>query len=156
MFSKYFEAIQLVERLHRHFLEVLKVELDKHHLEDINNIQGLILYNIGTDNLTIGELTVRGYYLGSNVSYNIKKMVEHDYLIQEQSVHDKRSVRVRLSEKGLKIRNLIDAMITRHEKTLDGRGMNEESFKNLNESLKKLEKFWAGEISLNTMPNLYS
>ena len=73
----YFEAITLVERLHRQFLDVLKIELERAGIQDINNVQSLILYNIGEDELTVGELTARGYYLGSNVSYNLKKMVEN-------------------------------------------------------------------------------
>src|SRR4051812_19607785 len=96
----YYETVQLIERMHRHFLDVLKIELERMSVQDINNVQALILYNIGGDDLTVGELTVRGYYLGSNVSYNVKKMVEAEYLKQERSQHDRRSVRVHLSDKG--------------------------------------------------------
>ena len=88
--TAYHDAIQLIERLHRRFLDVVKLELDKLQIQDINNVQAMILYNIGEDDMTVGELTLRGYYLGSNVSYNVKKMVENDYIIQERSVHDKR------------------------------------------------------------------
>ena len=83
MRQPYYDSILLIERLHRHFLEVLKTELDRLGIQDINNVQSLILYNIGDDELTVGELTARGYYLGSNVSYNVKKMVENGYLGQE-------------------------------------------------------------------------
>jgi hypothetical protein len=81
----YYEAVLLVERVHRHFLEVVKSDLDRAGIQDINNIQALILYNIGSDEMTVGELTARGYYLGSNVSYNVKKMAENQYLLQERS-----------------------------------------------------------------------
>ena len=81
MKDSYLEAIKLIERLHRQFLEVVKTELDRNGIEDINNVQALILFNIGSDELTVGELTNRGYYLGSNVSYNVRKMVENGYLI---------------------------------------------------------------------------
>src|SRR6201996_7414382 len=97
----YTESILLIERLHRRFLDVVKTELDRLKIDDINNVQTLILYNISGEQLTIGELTNRGYYLGSNVSYNVKKLVENNYLIQERAPHDRRSVRVKLSEKGL-------------------------------------------------------
>ena len=107
MTTPYYDSIQLIERLHRHFLDVLKVELDRKGIQDINNVQGMILFNIGDDELTVGELTIRGYYLGSNVSYNVKKMVENEYLIQERSVHDKRSIRVKLSEKGTNLKKII-------------------------------------------------
>jgi hypothetical protein len=69
----YLGSLQLIERLHRRFLGVVKVELDRLRIQDINNIQSLILYNVGRAEMTVGELTSRGYYLGSNVSYNVKK-----------------------------------------------------------------------------------
>ena len=94
----YCETIRLIERLHRQFLEVVKGELDRIGIEDINNVQALILSNVGREEMTVGELTNRGYYLGSNVSYNVKKMVENGYLVQERSTHDRRSIRVRVSD----------------------------------------------------------
>ena len=60
------------------------MELDRTGIADINNIQALILSNIGKEELTVGELTNRGYYLGSDVSYIVKKMVENGYLEQER------------------------------------------------------------------------
>ena len=101
MKDQYLISIRLIERLHRRFLDVIKAELDRLGIEDINNVQTLILFNINEEQLTVGELTVRGYYLGSNVSYNVKKLVENDYLIQERSSHDRRMTRVRLAPKGL-------------------------------------------------------
>ncbi len=140
--TPYYNAIQLVERLHRHFLDVLKVELEKKGIQDINNVQTMILYNIGIDELTVGELTIRGYYLGSNVSYNVKKMVENGYLSQERSVHDKRSIRVKLSEKGLELRALISDMFARHEGQIEGSALTDESLNDLSVTLGHLEKFW--------------
>ena len=145
--TPYYEAIQLIERLHRHFLDVLKVELDKKGIQDINNVQSMILHNIGEDELTVGELTIRGYYLGSNVSYNVKKMVENGYLIQERSVHDKRSIRVKLTEKGIELNNLLSDMFARHEGMIEGTDISDENLKGLNETLKKLERFWANQTS---------
>src|SRR5258708_29948918 len=100
MKAEYLETIGLIERLHRHFLEIVKLELDGLGVHDINNIQGLILYNIGDAEMTVGELTLRGCYLGSNVSYNVKNMVENGYLLQERSDHVRRTIHVRLAEKG--------------------------------------------------------
>jgi DNA-binding MarR family transcriptional regulator len=141
--TPYYEAIQLIERLHRHFLDVLKLELDKKNIQDINNVQSMILYNIGDDEMTVGELTIRGYYLGSNVSYNVKKMVENGYLVQERSVHDKRSIRVKLSDKGLELKNLISAMFARHEEQISGSNITDEKLNELSETLQMLERFWA-------------
>src|SRR5918911_4517387 len=118
MKAAYLDTISLIERLHRHFLEIIKLELDGMGVHDINNVQGLILFNIGDAEMTVGELTLRGCYLGSNVSYNVKKMVENGYLIQERSEHDRRSIHVRLSEKGAKLRDKLSAMHHRHVEML--------------------------------------
>jgi DNA-binding MarR family transcriptional regulator len=141
----YLEAIRLTERLHRQLLEVVKAELDSHNLDDINNVQSLILYNIGRDELTVGELTNRGYYLGSNVSYNVRKLVENGYLIQERSVHDRRSIRVKLSPKGLTLIDHIDAMFERQVRVLDDTG----SLDGLNDAAnyyRRLERFWISQL----------
>ena len=145
--SPYFESIQLIERLHRHFLDVLKVELDKRGIQDINNVQSMILYNIGDDELTVGELTIRGYYLGSNVSYNVKKMVENGYLAQERSVHDKRSIRVKLSPKGKELCDAISEMFGRHEDAIANSDLPEEALKGMNATLKRIERFWASQTN---------
>src|SRR5215475_2605882 len=109
MNDAYIEVISLTERLHRRFLEVVKLELEDLHIHDINNVQALILFNIGEAEMTVGELTLRGCYLGSNVTYNVKNMAEQGYLVQQRSVHDRRSVYVRLTEKGKKLRDGLTA-----------------------------------------------
>ncbi len=146
MEKAYYDSIHLIERLHRHFLDVLKIELDRLGVQDINNVQSMILYNVGDDELTVGELTVRGYYLGSNVSYNVKKMVENGYLVQERSIHDRRSIRVRLSAKGLELRDRIRTMFDRHLKALDKASISAEELARLNETLIKLERSWSSQI----------
>ncbi len=145
--TPYFDAIQLIERLHRHFLDVLKVELDKKNMQDINNVQSMILYNIGDDEMTVGELTIRGFYLGSNVSYNVKKMVENGYLVQERSVHDKRSIRVKLSEKGLALKTMISDMFVRHETEINGSEISDQRLKELSDTMQMIERFWAKQTS---------
>lgn len=153
MHQPYYESILLIERLHRHFLEVLKNELDRLGFQDINNVQSLILYNIGEDEMTVGELTARGYYLGSNVSYNVKKMVENGYLGQERSPHDRRSVRVRLSDKGLALRTKIKAMFERQIGALDSAGFKGEEFERCNEIMHRLERFWSASLEYGTFPS---
>jgi len=142
----YFDTIIMIERLHRHFLEVLKAELDRLQVQDTNNVQSLILYNIGDDELTVGELTARGYYLGSNVSYNVKKMVENGYLLQERSPHDRRSVRVRLSQKGLSLRDKLSQMFDKQVAALAGAGLPDEELLKANELLRRLERFWTSAL----------
>lgn len=146
MQNAYYETIVLIERLHRHFLDVLKSELDRFNIQDINNVQALILYNIGEDELTVGELTARGYYLGSNVSYNVKKMVENGYITQERSAHDRRSVRVRLSEKGLELRGRVRVLFERHIGQLGASAPSEKELDQCNELMRRLERFWSLEL----------
>src|SRR5882762_480671 len=105
MANDYLEVVSLIEWLHRRLLELVKLELDGLSIYDINSVQGLMLFNIGDAEMTVGELTLRGCYLGSNVSYNVRKMVENGYLVQERSVHDRRSIHVRLTDKGRDLRD---------------------------------------------------
>jgi DNA-binding MarR family transcriptional regulator len=143
----YFETIRLIERLHRQFLEVVKAELDRIGVEDINNVQALILSNVGREELTVGELTNRGYYLGSNVSYNVKKMVENGYLVQERSTHDRRSIRVRVSDKGLRLCDQIEALHRRHIANLPETDFSSQSLETVNQSLRALERFWSDNLA---------
>lgn len=149
MSHPYYEAILLIERLHRHFLEVVKVDLDNRGVQDINNVQALILYNLGQDEITVGELTARGYYLGSNVSYNVKKMFEADYLVQERSPHDRRSVRVKLSEKGLELHKHLSVYFEKQIGMLKDANLPEEEITATTTSLRKFERFWTSIINYN-------
>ncbi|MDB5365197.1 MAG: MarR family transcriptional regulator [Rhodospirillales bacterium] len=141
----YYEMIHQIERLHRRSLDLLKLELDRLKIDDINNVQSLILYVVGTDQVTVGELTVRGYYLGSNVSYNVKRMVANGYLTQERVLHDRRSVRVKVSEKGLQLRETIDAIFKRHADALDKSGFDPAAQGTIDGLLQRLEQFWTAE-----------
>ena len=138
----YLEVISLVERLHRQFLEVVKLELEGLRIHDINNVQAMMLFNIGDAEMTVGELTLRGCYLGSNVSYNVKKMVENEYLVQERSEHDRRTIHVRLSEKGKKLRDELSKMHERHLVMLKDTSLKAEDLQAVDVALKRLERFW--------------
>ena len=138
----YFETVIAIERLHKLFLDVVKTELDRLQIQDINNIQCFILYNIGENLLTVGEVSNRGYYLGSNVTYNLKKMIENGYLAQQQSSHDKRSSIVKLSSKGLKLFKNFDMILTQHAKNMKHNALSDTDLKSLKTLLQKLESFW--------------
>ncbi len=107
-----------MERLHRRLLDVIKNEFDRRGRTDINSVQALLLYNIGDDELTVSELRTRGYYLGSNVSYNLKKMVELGLLDYQPSRVDRRSVRIRLTVQGQEIHRVVDALYLKHVKSV--------------------------------------
>ena len=154
MTTPYYDSIQLIERLHRYFLDVVKTELDRKNILDINNVQAMILPNIGTDEMTVGELTLRGYYLGSNVSYNVKKMTENGYIAQERSVHDKRSIRVKLTEKGRELHKILDDMFERQEGKLITVGIENPDLVDFNATMKQLERFWASQTSFTGLASL--
>lgn len=146
MKKAYLETIALVERLHRECLEVIKADLDRQGIRDLNNVQAMILFNIGSDVLSVGELTNRGYYLGSNVSYNVKKMVENGYLIQERSPHDRRAVHVKLSDKALAVVQKMHEMYDRHLSALNSETFKDDELDNVNLTLRRLERFWAASM----------
>ncbi|MEI8295534.1 MAG: MarR family transcriptional regulator [Alphaproteobacteria bacterium] len=143
----YFESVIMIERLHRLFLEVIKAELDRIGVRDINNVQCLVLYNIGTEEVTVGELTNRGYYLGSNVSYNLRKMVQNQYLIQEPSSHDRRSSHVKLSKKGLDLFKKFDGTLELHSVHLAKSNVSLQDIKGMVKTLGNIEAFWTGLIT---------
>jgi DNA-binding MarR family transcriptional regulator len=141
--ATYLDVILLIERLHRQFLEVVSLELDSVGIYDINNVQALMLFNIGDAEMTIGELTTRGAYLGSNVSYNVKKMVENGYLLQERSLHDRRSIHVRLTTKGRRLVDRLSAMHRRHVALLGQIGLLDGDLQGVSVALRRLEQFLA-------------
>jgi len=142
----YFQSVIMIERLHRLFLELIRTELDRIDVRDINSVQSLVLYNVGKGQVTVGELTNRGYYLGSNVSYNLQKMVQQGYLLQEASVHDRRSSHVRLSEKGLELYDKLDALIQSQSTALEATGVTHDRIESLGKTLSALELFWHTSI----------
>ena len=143
----YLEALQLIERLHRRLLDVIKDEFDRKGRSDINSVQALLLYNIGDGELTASELRKRGYYLGSNVSYNLKKLVDLGYIHHERSRVDRRAVRVRLTPSGREIRDMVAKLYERHLGSIEPvGGIGVGDFETLNKSLARLERFWTDQI----------
>lgn len=148
MSTPYLACISLVERLHHNFLEVIKQELDRRGLYDVNNVQALILFNVGEEEMTVGELTLRGCYLGSNVSYNVKKLVEHGYLVHERSQVDKRTVRVRLTEKGRALCRDLSVLFDHQERQLADSGIKLEALAAANGTLDRLDRYWTLALQL--------
>ena len=145
----YLDAIRLIERLHRRFLDVVKSELDRLGMEDINNVQAVLLTNIETESLTIGELTNRGYYMGSNVSYNVKKLTDLGYLEQERSAHDKRSVTVWLTDKALDVVTSMTDLQDYNSRAFMLRAANAQdpdAINGLFRGLRSLERTWSDYI----------
>lgn len=150
MLPAYLDAIALSERLHRRFLEIIRVELENAGRHDINNVQAMMLFNVGDQNMTISELSLRGCYLGSNVSYNVKKLAEYGYLSQQRSQHDRRSIRVSLTDKGMAVRNLVMTSVEKQLALLGANSIDEPALAKALAAFHRLDRFWAQSLSVGT------
>ncbi len=145
--DQYLDSLALVERLHRLLLDVIKDEFERLGILEINAVQALLLFNIGDNEVTAGELKTRGYYQGSNVSYNLKKLVETGYMHHQRCEIDRRSVRVRLTSKGRSVRDAVADLFSRHADGLQKRGqVAPESIDDLNSTLRRVERYWTEQI----------
>lgn len=145
--ESYLDALTLVERLHRLLLDVIKDEFERVGLLEINPVQALLLFNVGDNEVTAGELKSRGYYQGSNVSYNLKKLVESGYMHHERSEIDRRSVRVRLTEKGRGVHVLVTRLFRTHSEGLMDRGvLDHEGVEDITTALRRVERYWTEQI----------
>ena len=144
----YLESLQLVERLHRRLLDVIKDEFDRKGRSDINAVQALLLFNIGNSELTAGELRSRGFYLGSNVSYNLKKLVDLGYINHQRSRVDRRSVRISLTDEGTEVAATVSGLYDRHVGSIAKvGGIGENEFEVLNKLMQRLDRFWNDTIA---------
>ena len=145
MVEDYREMTRLIERLHRRFLDVVRVELDQIGVKDINAVQALLLVNIGEEEVNVRELMARGYYQGSNASYNLKKLEQKHYLIQEKSERDRRATMIRLSEKGL---DLIERLNKSEEAQAQKLANSDPApdMKLIRSALRQIERVWADQI----------
>ncbi len=144
--KEYLDLTRLIERLHRRFLDVLRTELNRMGIKDINGVQALLLTNIGKEEIVIRDLIERGYYQGSNVSYNIKKLTDLGYLEQERSEHDKRSVRFKLTDKALKVVDRVRELEDKNADSLDEAGISKDDIDQVCALLRRLERTWSDYI----------
>jgi DNA-binding MarR family transcriptional regulator len=139
----FLEAVVLAERLHRQFLEFIQLELDALRLRDINNVRAMIVINIGRAEMSASELLWRGCYLGSNVSYNLRKLTETGYVTQSRSAHDRRVTMVRNSVKGVALCALLNERVAGRLETLAKGGLKTEDIATARWSLLGLQQFCA-------------
>ena len=145
--SSYLGSLKLIEQLHRLLLDVIKDEFERLGRTDVNSIQALLLYNIGDAELTAGELTGRGYYLGSNVSYNLKKLVQARFVNHQRSTTDRRSVRVSLTDKGRAVSDVVNGLFERQLGSLEQvGGVGQSDLEGLNKAMSRLQRFWSDQI----------
>lgn len=146
MKKEYLDLTRVIERLHRRFLDVLRAELNRLEIKELNAVQALLLANIGDEEIAIRDLIERGYYQGSNVSYNIKKLTESGFLEQKRSPHDRRSVHVKLTPRALEFTQAIKEMEDHHAKTMEAFGLTPIEVEVTLKALKRLERTWTDYI----------
>ncbi|SDE29118.1 helix-turn-helix domain-containing protein [Rhodospira trueperi] len=146
MLEEYATVVQLIERLHRHFLDVLRTELRRVGNEDINAVQALLLFNIGEDDVVIRDLRDRGYYHGSNVSYNIKKLTEMGYLTQERSPHDRRATRLQLTDRGFEVRRVVKELQGVLVDRMGRNGVTPDVLRGGAKALEQIERTWTDYV----------
>ena len=145
--TSYLDILTLVERLHRLLLDVIKDEFERVGVLDVNPVQALLLFNVGENEVTAGELKTRGYYQGSNVSYNLKKLVDMGYMHHQRCEIDRRSVRVRLTAKGRGIRDIVAKLFSAHARgLLDGNVVDMDGIDTIASALKRVERYWSDQI----------
>jgi DNA-binding MarR family transcriptional regulator len=144
--KEYFDLTRLIERPHRRLLDVVRAELIKNGINEINAVQAMLLANIGDEEIVIRDLTSRGYYLGSNVSYNIKKLVEFGYLNQTRSPHDKRSFTISLTEQGTQACDIVNTLQTQLADRFVGELVDPEEVKAGTKLLRRLERSYTDYI----------
>lgn len=146
MKREYLELTRLIERLHRRFLDVLRAELGRMGIKELNAVQALLLSNIGDEEIAIRDLVERGYYQGSNVSYNIKKLTDMGYLEQERSQHDRRSVTVRLTAKAMEVVKRVRELEDVNAGNIEASGINPSDLATATDTLRRIEQMWAEHI----------
>lgn len=146
-YNDYLETLSLVERLHRLLLDVIKDEFERLGILEINAVQALLLFNIADNEVTAGELRSRGYYQGSNVSYNLKKLVDNGFMHHQRCEIDRRSVRVRLTEKGRNVHKVVSDLLERHAAGLEPDPLvGGDSILTMNSALQRVERYWSDQI----------
>ena len=145
--DSYLDTLNLVERLHRLLLDVIKDEFERLGVLELSPVQALLLFNVGDNEVTAGELKSRGYYQGSNVSYNLKKLVDSGYMHHERSQVDRRSVRVRLTDKGRGVHVVVSRLFRKHAEGLIERGVvDHNGVEDIAAALRRVERYWTEQI----------
>ena len=105
-----------------------------------------MLANIGDEEISVRDLIERGYYLGSNASYNLKNLVDGGYVDRQASERDRRSARLKVSAKG---RAILDALANLNNTMAEPLLKQEAEAHELEatyRTLRRLERRWSDSI----------
>jgi DNA-binding MarR family transcriptional regulator len=140
------ELGRVIDRMQRRFLDIVRIELGRLGIDDISPTQVLMLMNIGNDELSVRDLMERGYYLGSNASYNLKHLVEHGYIDRSASQRDRRAARLCLSERGRQLCADLRKLEAFQSASLQRAGIDRQDLETTSRSLRRLERLWSDMI----------
>ena len=145
--ATYARATHLLERLHRRLHDIVKAEFDGRGYEAITASQALMIFNIGDQELAARELRARGYYLGSNVTHNLKKLVEGGYVSSRPSEVDRRTVRICLTKRGRAVREIVLELFAKQARgILHKADLDANQLWHLTQSLAKIDRFWSEDM----------
>ena len=145
--ESFLKSLSLLEQAHRRLHDVVKDDLERGGERSLTGVQALLLYEIGEGEAPASVLRARGAFAGTSLSYNVKKLQEGGYLIQTRSEDDKRTVTLRLTDRGKKVRvrvaKLFEKQATALEPTASVRA---DDLSQLNKTIPRLERFWSDQI----------
>ena len=145
--DSFMKSLSLLEQAHRRLHDVVKDDLERGGERHLTGVQALLLYEIGDGETPASTLRARGAFAGTSLSYNIKKLQEGGYLVQSRSEADKRTVHLRLTERGHKVRKRVEGLFAKQadalEPTASVRPMD---LTQLNKTVSRLERFWSDQI----------
>lgn len=136
------ELIRMVERMHRRFLDLVRVEVGRLGADDISPTQAVMLMALGRDELSVRGLVERGYYLGSNASYNLKHLIEAGYVDRTTSQRDRRVARLRLSAKGIGLVDHLRRWEEDQAESLASDGTSPRDLEQTYRTLRRVERTW--------------
>ena len=145
------ELPRLIERMHRRFLDVVRLEMWREDVRDISPVQIMMLSNIGDEDISVRDLIERGYYLGSNASYNLKQLVDGGYVERRTSKRDRRSAHLRVTDKGQEVLKKLAALETRWAEPILN-AENKEAIETTHMILRRLERCWSDAVRFADSP----
>ena len=78
---------------------------------------------------------------------NLKKLVQIGLLEQQRARIDRRSVHIKLTQKGREVCAIVEALCLKHARTVEQvGGVNTNELATLNKLLHRLERFWTDQI----------
>ncbi|MCA8899862.1 MAG: MarR family transcriptional regulator [Hyphomonas sp.] len=145
--ESFLKSLSLLEQAHRRLHDVVKDDLERGGERSLTGVQALLLYEIGEDEAPASVLRARGAFAGTSLSYNVKKLQEGGYLTQTRSEDDKRTVTLRLTERGLKVRNRVARLFEKQATALEPTAsVRPDDLSQLNKTITRLERFWSDQI----------